>query len=128
MGGGLNGQDAFSGRIIPVQPVPYDLLQVTHPLNAQRREPGDPCHCLAKDNAASAAIVERDPWRVRRLTPLECERLMGFPDGYTDIPVKTKRGTDGNRYKSLGNSIAVNCMRWIGQRIAKVDAIPMEGA
>ena len=125
-GGGLNGQDAFSGRIIPVQPIPYDLLQVTHPLNAQSRSPGDPCHCLAKDNASSAAIVQQDPWRVRRLTPLECERLMGFPDGYTDIPRKHKRPVDGNRYKALGNSIAVNCIRWLGQRIAKVDAIPME--
>jgi DNA (cytosine-5)-methyltransferase 1 len=127
-GGGLNGQDAFSGRIIPVQPIPYDLLQVTHPLNAQARSPGDPCHCLAKDNASSAAIVQQDPWKVRRLTPLECERLMGFSDGYTDIPKKSKRSVDGHRYKALGNSIAVNTLRWIGCRIELVDAIPMEEA
>lgn len=120
-GGGLNGQDAFSGRIIPVQPVPYDLLQVTHPLNAQNRAPGDPCHCLAKDNASSAAIVTQDPWRVRRLTPLECERLMGFVDGWTDIPRKNKRPVDGHRYKALGNSIAVNCMRWLGERMQLVE-------
>lgn len=125
-GGGLNGQDAFSGRIIPVQPIPYDLLQVTHPLNAQSRSPGDPCHCLAKDNASSAAVVHQNPWQVRRLTPLECERLMGFPDGWTDIPRKHKRPVDGHRYKALGNSIAINQIRWIGQRISKVDAIPME--
>jgi DNA (cytosine-5)-methyltransferase 1 len=53
---------------------------------------------------------------------------MGFPDGWTDIPKKHKRPADGNRYKALGNSIAVNCIRWLGQRIAKVDAIPMETA
>ena len=126
MGGGLNGQDLLSGRIIPVQPVPYDLLQVTHPLNAQNREPGDPCHCLAKDNAGQAAIVKRDPWQVRRLTPLECERLMGFPDNYTLIQrgvKKKKDATAGPRYKALGNSIAVNALRWIGRRIELVDAI-----
>jgi len=62
-------------------------------------------------------------WRVRRLTPVECERLMGFPDGYTAIPYRGKIATDGPRYKSLGNSFAVNVVRWIGQRIAIVDAI-----
>jgi DNA (cytosine-5)-methyltransferase 1 len=125
MGGGLNGQDLLSGRIIPVPPVPYDLLQVTHPLNAQNRSPGDPCHCLAKDNASSAAIVEQDPWRVRRLTPVECERLMGFPDGYTEIPrgKKGKPASHGPRYRALGNSIAINALRWVGKRISLVDSL-----
>ncbi len=61
---------------------------------------------------------------VRRLTPKECERLQGFPDGWTDIPVgkKNKPAADGPRYKALGNSMAVPCMRWIGRRIAEVDA------
>lgn len=53
---------------------------------------------------------------VRRLTPLECERLQGFPDGYTDIP----GASDSARYKALGNSMAVPVMRWIGERIASV--------
>ena len=52
---------------------------------------------------------------VRRLTPTECERLQGFPDGYTDIMPNTP---DGPRYKALGNSMAVPVMRWIGSRIA----------
>jgi len=52
---------------------------------------------------------------VRRLTPTECERLQGFPDGYTDIMTETP---DGPRYKALGNSMAVPVMRWIGSRIA----------
>jgi DNA (cytosine-5)-methyltransferase 1 len=78
---------------------------------------------------------------IRRLTPIECERLQGFPDNYTRIPVrhyKTKLVTklrpehrwepdkkggwwlmtaDSPRYKALGNSMAVPCMKWIGQRI-----------
>lgn len=58
---------------------------------------------------------------VRRLTPTECERLQGFPDGWTDIPWRGKdHAPDGPRYKALGNSMAVPCMRWIGERIAKV--------
>jgi DNA (cytosine-5)-methyltransferase 1 len=50
---------------------------------------------------------------VRRLTPVECERLQGFPDNYTNIP----KAADGNRYKALGNSMAVPVMKWIGERI-----------
>jgi DNA (cytosine-5)-methyltransferase 1 len=65
-------------------------------------------------------------WRVRRLTPTECERLQGFPDGYTAIPYRNKTADDcpdGPRYKALGNSMAVNAMRWIGRRIEMVDAM-----
>ena len=54
---------------------------------------------------------------VRRLTPIECERLQGFSDGYTDIMLNGKQTPDGPRYKALGNSMAVNVMKWIGERI-----------
>jgi len=69
---------------------------------------------------------------VRRLTPRECERLQGFPDDYTLIdvnaglttksgkPKRKKMAKDGPRYKALGNSMAVPCMRWIGERIQAV--------
>jgi DNA (cytosine-5)-methyltransferase 1 len=63
---------------------------------------------------------------VRRLTPTECERLQGFPDGFTQIPWRGKEPEncpDGPRYKALGNSFAVPCMRWIGERIQAVEAI-----
>jgi site-specific DNA-cytosine methylase len=57
---------------------------------------------------------------VRRLTPVECERLQGFPDNYTNIPWRKKdESPDGPRYKALGNSWAVPNVRWIGERIAK---------
>ena len=59
---------------------------------------------------------------VRRLTPTECERLQGFPDGYTQIPWRKKPAKDcpdGPRYKALGNSWAVPVVAWIGERIAK---------
>jgi DNA (cytosine-5)-methyltransferase 1 len=55
---------------------------------------------------------------VRRLTPKECERLQGFPDGYTNIAWRGKAtAPDSRRYKALGNSMAVPVMRWIGRRI-----------
>ena len=60
---------------------------------------------------------------VRRLTPVECERLQGFGDNYTDIKSKGKPTPDGPRYKALGNSMAVPVMAWIGQRIEQVEAI-----
>ena len=68
------------------------------------------------------------PWAVRRLTPRECERLMGFPDDYTLVPLPLKGrqtrvrwAADGPRYKQLGNSWAINCVDWIAERITEVD-------
>ena len=63
---------------------------------------------------------------VRRLTPTECERLQGFPAGYTQIPWRNKEPEncpDGPRYKALGNSMAVPVMRWICERIQAVEAL-----
>ena len=57
---------------------------------------------------------------VRRLTPVECERLQGFPDNWSRISWKGKpedQCPDGPRYKACGNSMAVPVMRWIGERI-----------
>jgi DNA (cytosine-5)-methyltransferase 1 len=65
---------------------------------------------------------------VRRLTPRECERLQGFPDDYTLVEYRSKLAADGPRYKALGNSMAVPVMRWIGERIAAVDAILRDGS
>jgi DNA (cytosine-5)-methyltransferase 1 len=59
---------------------------------------------------------------VRRLTPVECERLQGFPDGFTNIPWRGKpESPDAPRYKAMGNSMAVPVMAWIGKRIQKVE-------
>lgn len=182
------GASGFHEMNHPViaQPVPYDLFQITAPVNRQNRVPGDPCHTLAKDKAAHAAVAfhptqdpisstdgsthcigtgssrgdatiavaccvaptitaGNDPSRspqssevtqqvaavhaasmtVRRLTNRECERLQGFPDDWTMIPYRGKPAEqcpDGPRYKALGNSMACNCMAWIGERIAAYEA------
>lgn len=71
--------------------------------------PGDEYHNLVAPDG-----------RVRRLTPLECERLQGFPDGWTDIPWRGKPAPDSLRYQALGNSMAVPVMRWLGERIQRV--------
>ena len=66
-------------------------------------------------------VLDRD--LIRRLTPLECERLQGFPDNYTQIEWKGKpkdQCPDSHRYKAIGNSMAVPVMRWIGERIKKI--------
>lgn len=92
-GGGFDAPIAFHNRQDP------DVSgDVTHPIGRQ-------------DNGLGLGM------KVRRLTPLECERLQGFPDGWTDVPYRGKPAADGPRYKALGNSMAVNCMRWIGERI-----------
>lgn len=77
----------------------------------------DPCHqsevsfALGRNNGGENVVFPA----VRRLTPTECERLQGFPDGHTNIP----GAADGNRYRALGNSKAVPVVQWIGKRIIK---------
>lgn len=130
-------------------PVPFDTTQITSPSNYSAPQSGDPCHPLAAgarapciafpefmsgtqhastENVAPSlgalnTTAVATQWAVRRLTPLECERLQGFPDGHTRVPHKGKDSADGPRYKALGNSWAINAARWIGERIASVDCI-----
>ena len=96
----------------------FDTTQITHPANRSSPQPGDPCHPLARGAHAPAVASSM---AVRRLTPRECERLQGFPDDWTAITYRGKPAADGPRYKALGNSMAVNVMRWIGLRIAQAE-------
>lgn len=78
------------------------------------------CHTIGtgSSNGMATAAVLQPTMAVRRLMPVECERLQGFPDGWTDVPnAKGKPAADGPRYKQLGNSMATNVMHWIGRRI-----------
>lgn len=59
---------------------------------------------------------------IRRLTPLECERLQGYPDGWTDVP----GASDSTRYKALGNSVAIPCVEYLMQRVAMVITLDLE--
>ena len=126
------GHDAMedgTGRGTPIIPVAYR----TSP-NSGAWETGDCVDTLTTGTDRTSHIVgftqnQRDEVQqtflrhgmtVRRLTPRECERLQGFPDDYTLVPYRKKEAKDGPRYKALGNSMAVPCMRWLGQRIEAV--------
>lgn len=90
-------------------------------------EKPDVAHCLrsgaSKADKHESTTYIAQQMAVRRLTPTECERLQGFPDGYTLVPHRGKPSADGPRYKALGNSMAVPVMRWIGERIQAVESI-----
>ena len=92
--------------------------------DAYNQSVSDVAHTLRRGSGPAGDAVPQTiaGARVRRLTPRECERLQGFPDDWTAVPYRGKPASDGPRYKALGNSMAVNCMRWIGMRIAEVDA------
>lgn len=83
-------------------------------------------NAVAYNNMTGALDTMTDPnshivqtqWAVRRLTPLECERLQGAPDDHTNIAYRGRNTiADGPRYKMIGNSWAVPVVRWIGERI-----------
>lgn len=81
--------------------------------------PDDPMFTLTKGD--KHAVLSR--MDVRRLMPVECERLQGFADGYTDVARRGKPAADGPRYEALGNTMAVPVMEWIGGRIQQVSEL-----
>lgn len=135
-GNSYSGQDATAGKRIVI---PFDTTQITAPGNKSNPQPGGRCHTLNalshppaiafdfKGSAGGRLAVantllhhpghysQDDTWvvsgGVRRLMPVECERLQGFPDGWTDGQ------SDSQRYKQLGNAVNVAVAQWIGQRI-----------
>lgn len=126
-GEGFDASEGGTGRGTPLVPVCFNSRE-------------DPEVTFDRSGALSAGLPQSQAvayqWAVRRLTPKEAERLQGFPDGHTDIPWKAGRYhqqlndwacPDGPRYKSLGNSWAVNMFVWVGQRINSVQAMIDEG-
>jgi DNA (cytosine-5)-methyltransferase 1 len=111
--------DAETETLIPTHGGGFDVTafgETARTLSA--RHDGSPCADRGPDVIAVQSAV-------RRLTPRECERLQGFPDDFTAIPWRGKPADqcpDDPRYKALGNSMAVPVMRWIGERIAAVEA------
>ena len=97
------------------QPIVYER----HDQDARLKEVSVAPTLHAKsDNTCDLPVVLRPNMAVRRLMPVECERLQGFPDNYTNIPWRKKpESPDGPRYKALGNSWAVPVVAWIGKRI-----------
>lgn len=86
----------------------------------------DLCGALKVGGRPPFTVGDHEDFVIRRLTPRECERLMGFPDDWTLIPWKGKPASecpDGPRYKAIGNSMAVPVVRWIGRRIDMVEKV-----
>ena len=104
--------------------VPHAMVNMAVGVDTYNQTTSDVAHSLRNTNGTfgDALPAVMQSMAVRRLTPVECERLQGFPDEYTRIPWKRKPANecpDGPRYKALGNSMAVPCMMWIGRQIQK---------
>lgn len=81
---------------------------------------GDVCGAVPASRSGKQVQGVAQGYAVRRLTPTECERLQGFPDGWTKVPYRGKSADecpDTPRYRAVGNSMAVPVMRWIGERM-----------
>jgi len=92
------------------------IYEVTGTLGARASSGGG----FSTDFEVAGGLQPTLTMAVRRLLPVECERLQGFPDDWTLIPWRGKPAPDGPRYKSMGNSMAVPVMRWIGERLDRV--------
>lgn len=77
----------------------------------------DPASSLTAEGKVPCLAPLSPPLYPRRLTPLECERLQGFPDGWTAIQFQGKPAKDSHRYRALGNSMAVPVMRWLAEGV-----------
>lgn len=152
---GFDASEDGTGRGTPIVPSVYSPTDyaagryeerpVTTPVTASR-DPSRATPLAVDGNTAPTLTAANDPsrspqseevtrqiaavhaatMRVRRLTPRECERLMGMKDDYTKIPWKGKPADlcpDGPRYRALGNSMAVPVVSWIGKRIQMVEEI-----
>lgn len=131
-GGGREGNDGSSNGLgigKPGDPIPTLDTGCNHAVGCFKGGQGAAAGGIGYDENLSPTLGAADSgsnrtptlmsgMQVRRLTPVECERLQGFPDNYTNIP----KAADGPRYKALGNSMAVPVMKWLGERIQMVDA------
>lgn len=128
---GFDASEDGTGRGTPLVPVAYRTSG-----NCGAWETGDKTDALTTSTDPNSHVVAiqagalrenpssgpdgvgvQDAWAVRRLTPVECARLQGFPDTFLDITYRGKPAADGNKYKALGNSWAVPVGRWILERI-----------
>jgi len=117
-GKGYLGSDETTFTLSTTQDQQIAILGGQHP-NAAMNENVSPTLTNAMGTGGGHVPIIGQ-MAVRRLTPVECERLQGFPDNYTNIRINCP---DGPRYKALGNSMAVPVMKWIGERIQMVEAL-----
>jgi DNA (cytosine-5)-methyltransferase 1 len=112
---GYSNQEVFSQRGAGIVPQP-----VVAPTLTASNDPSRSPQSTEVTQQVAAVLAAMPTMAVRRLLPVECERLQGFPDDHTNIPWRGKPAPDGPRYKAMGNSFAVPVVRWIGQRLDRV--------
>lgn len=111
-GGGRNGQDSYTGRILPVE-VAREPAVAFGAQNSSAQGDGVSFEFSPTlDKSKTSAVFSES--KVRRLTPRECERLQGFPDDWT------AGQSDSTRYRQLGNAVAVPVAEWIANNVARV--------
>lgn len=123
----------------------YDTTQITSPMNYSNPKPGEACHPLVAQQHPPLSVIEKEndvrKYIIRRLTPLECCRLQGFPDWWTEgcerYPIRMEHATnktlflhvnpmgaiegkDSPKYKMWGNGIALPCALHVMQGVARV--------
>ena len=110
--------------VLPYECYPLDMLNLDgrtkHIKSKCYDGNGEAAYTITKSHPAGVCT----PGVLRRMTPEENERLMGLPSGWTRIPWRGRpadKCPDGPRYKAIGNSMCVNCMMWIGERIDAVE-------
>jgi len=109
-------EDALIARCLNAHPSRIDGESetfITHSLRA------DGFDASEDGTGRGTPLVAQQASAVRRLLPVECEKLQGFPPGWTDVAYRGKPAADGNRYKALGNAFAVPVIRWIARRIVR---------
>ena len=104
-----------------------EMYDMTHANEVMRPMHGDKVNCLNSRMGTGGnqvpVLQDKEIRRVRRLTPTECERLQGLPDGYTDIEFKGKPASDARRYKAIGNGMAQPCADFVLKQIVKFQRI-----
>lgn len=109
---GADASEDGTGRGTPL--VPVAMRERGEGAQFEMGEPGEPAFALPTPGGGSSPMAAANA--VRRLTPLECERLQGFPDGWTEGQ------SDAARYRELGNAVAVPCVEWVARRVVAADA------
>ena len=106
---------------------PIDMMNIegrTRCLRTKRYDEAGTAMYTLRSSHIGAVCTPHD---LQRLMPVESERLMGFPEGWTDVPWKGGRAPGGYRHRALGNSMCVNVMAWVGERINAVDKENFDG-
>ena len=103
------------------------IFDMTHADEVMRPMHGDKVNCLNSRMGTGGnqvpVLQDKEIRRVRKLTPTECERLQGLPDGYTDIEFKGKPASDARRYKAIGNGMAQPCADFVLKQIVKFQSV-----